>query len=241
MRFFNWHGCGRALLLSAVSVALLAGTAAAQGGMLVDSRDGARYKTVTIGSHTWMAENMRYTPTKEASDIYKHYLAFEHRESLEAKHGKMYDLKTARRICPEGWHLPSVAEWSDLFDATGAAKKDKKQAKDCSWKGEEAKKLWSTNNQGTNTLGFSAISNCILQESGESEGKVGDSKRIYSWIPEFSCGQRKYPSSSWWTAEEESGKYPPYGTTAAASIGGMAFSSGIQKIENLIPVRCVQD
>ena len=36
--------------------------------------------------------------------------------------GKLYDYKTAINSCPEGWHLPTDAEWTTLTDFLGGEK-----------------------------------------------------------------------------------------------------------------------
>ena len=52
-------------------------------------------------------------------------------------------------ICPDGWHLPSKAEWQDLFDAVGGR----------STAGEVLKSQtgWYRKGNGTDAFGFSAL------------------------------------------------------------------------------------
>ena len=78
-----------------------------------DERDGKRYVYVEIGEQTWMAENLNYavcgdicaSPNKD-------------KETCD-QFGRLYDWRTALTICPDGWHLPSDAEWTALTDYAG--------------------------------------------------------------------------------------------------------------------------
>jgi len=89
-------------------------------GEIVDSRDGKKYKTVTVDiilagdvtiKRTWMAQNMNYDVPE--SDCYKDEPAY-----CEA-YGRLYTFNAARQACPEGWHIPTIGEWELLFSAFG--------------------------------------------------------------------------------------------------------------------------
>ena len=81
-------------------------------GYLNDSRDGKRYKTVKIGSQTWMAENLAY---KADSGCW----AYNDSQSNVTKYGYLYNWETAKTVCPSGWHLPSKAEFETLLNNYG--------------------------------------------------------------------------------------------------------------------------
>ena len=101
-------------------------------GELTDPRDGQTYKTVTIGTQTWMAENLNYETAN--SDWYKKYgrlytwaaaidsvkLATDVDNPLDCGYDKTCGLSgKVQGVCPEGWHLPSYDEWNTLFTAVG--------------------------------------------------------------------------------------------------------------------------
>ncbi len=110
---------------------------------ITDERDGRIYKTIKIGKQEWMAENLKYadsveTPSlKGRSKCYKQdscnlvghrytwaaaidsvKLAIDEVNPQICGYDKTCTLRdTVYGICPKGWHLPSQAEWEDLFRA----------------------------------------------------------------------------------------------------------------------------
>ena len=112
-------------------------------GTMTDSRDGKVYKTVGIGSQTWMAENLNYEyKANDTTLVYNNSRCYKDSAKYCAKYGQLYiwyaaidyeatgckadfvSLCTAtqgkvRGICPEGWHLPSRGEWEVLLGAVG--------------------------------------------------------------------------------------------------------------------------
>jgi uncharacterized protein (TIGR02145 family) len=77
-------------------------------GILHDSRDGQDYNIVLIGSQWWMANDLNFNST---------YKSWKNPDSLIT--GRYYDGKTARAVCPSGWHLPSDSEWILLEQELG--------------------------------------------------------------------------------------------------------------------------
>ncbi len=96
-------------------------------GSFTDSRDGKVYKTVTIGEQLWMAENLAYLPsvvgpaTESYTDPYYYVYGYDGTSVATAKatnnyqtYGVLYNWPAAMASCPQGWHLPSDAEWTQL-------------------------------------------------------------------------------------------------------------------------------
>ena len=131
-------------------------------GSMTDSRDGQMYKTVTIGTQTWMAENLNYKTDSS--------FCYNNGESNCTKYGRLYTWAAAvgklesecgygytctlpsgniQGVCPSGWHLPSKTEWETLFDTVGGKSMVGKVLKSTSG--------WYDNGNGTDAFGFSAL------------------------------------------------------------------------------------
>jgi uncharacterized protein (TIGR02145 family) len=95
-------------------------------GSFVDARDGQIYRYVTIGTQTWMAENLNFNASGS--------FCYDNVASNCDTYGRLYDWVTVmgfesscnenycvslqsphRGICPVGWHVPSRDEWEDLI------------------------------------------------------------------------------------------------------------------------------
>ncbi len=111
---------------------------------VVKDHEGNLYRTVQIGSQCWMAENLRCTTSPSGHPWYNNpyfsasqpeYAAY-YATPMDPRHGILYNWTAAmdfpafqnsakpvaqpvRGICPDGWHLPSNAEWDQLFSLLG--------------------------------------------------------------------------------------------------------------------------
>lgn len=138
---------------------LCTSTAKAQEtGTFKDKRDGQIYKTVTIGSQIWFAENLKFKPSGEV-------LNYKDKKNLKT-YGYLYISKQATNVCPEGWHLPTIAEWDTL---AYYIKKTKKHSNDDDFssygiyyhnnvgKHLKSKTGWSDEGNGQDTFNFNAL------------------------------------------------------------------------------------
>jgi uncharacterized protein (TIGR02145 family) len=118
-------------------------TAAGGGGIVSNPGAGVTfggytYATVVLGNgQEWMAENLRTTTYANGAPIpnvtdntawsqlntgaWAHYM---NNSSYENPYGKLYNwyaVADPRNVCPTGWHVPTVAEWTVLNNYLGGA------------------------------------------------------------------------------------------------------------------------
>ncbi len=130
-----------------------------------DARDGNAYKTVKIGNQIWLAENLKYLPsvvgpsTGSERTPYYYVYGYDGTNVADAKatdnyatYGVLYNWTAAMDACPDGWHLPSDAEWTELTDYLGGTSVAGGKLK------ETGTTHWNTPNTGaTNETGFTAL------------------------------------------------------------------------------------
>jgi len=77
-------------------------------GSVTDVRDDQTYRTVVLGTQTWLAQNMNYTSLGNS---------WCYNDSTQncTLYGRLYNKAAADSACPMGWHLPDTTEWSVLF------------------------------------------------------------------------------------------------------------------------------
>lgn len=126
------------LLVNTLSI-----TTAQTFGSFTDARDGKLYKTVKIGSQTWMVENLAYKANNGC-------WAYQNKLSNVSIHGYLYTWSAAKNSCPSGWHLPSYTEWTILIDKLGG--------KEVAGGKLKSKSNWIKPNAGaSNSSGFTAF------------------------------------------------------------------------------------
>jgi uncharacterized protein (TIGR02145 family) len=97
----------------------------------VTDQDGNVYKTVKIGTQTWMAENLRTTKYNDGKSIenvivaskweglstgaYGNYNNTTSSDTI-ATYGRLYNWSAINtgKLAPKGWHVPTDDEWSVL-------------------------------------------------------------------------------------------------------------------------------
>ena len=102
-------------------------------GTFTDPRDGNQYDYKTIGSQTWMVENMAWIPSIKGPNwvsttipyyyVYDYYgTDIEAAKATEnyATYGMLYNWIASLTACPEGWHLPTKDEWMVFMDYLSA-------------------------------------------------------------------------------------------------------------------------
>jgi uncharacterized protein (TIGR02145 family) len=163
----------------------------------VTDYEGNNYKTVQIGSQCWMAENLKSTLYADGGAITSHW-AYDNDEGNAHTYGRLYTWDAVMNgagssssnpsgvqgICPDGWHVPSDAEWKELEMTIGMTISE---ADASNWRGThgEGRKLKQTgeaflwtddpNDPGNNLSGFAALPGGDRNGSGtfESMGSHG--------------------------------------------------------------------
>jgi uncharacterized protein (TIGR02145 family) len=146
------------------------------GGTVTDI-DGNVYNTVVIGNQEWMAENLKTTTYNDGTSIELlendtdwennttgAYCWYENDQAYYAEtYGALYNWYAVEtgNLCPDGWHVPTDAEWTALEDyitsdghsgTEGAALK-------ATWG-------WDSDGNGTDDYGFTALPGGVRYSSG---------------------------------------------------------------------------
>ena len=157
--------------------------------VLIDARDQKRYRTILIGEQVWMAENLNYGDSVSYPALVgeRKYGCYNNLSENCEKYGRLYSWSVAmdsagvfstsgkdcgfgsrctptypvRGICPEGWHLPTKAEFETLVSEVGGD----------SVGGLFLKSLtgWKDGGNGMEVEGFSAYPAGIYQIGYQSE------------------------------------------------------------------------
>jgi len=129
--------------------------------------DGNVYKTVKIGTQTWMAENLKTTKYRNGDPIPNvtdsaswtalktgAYCNYKNDTSNASSYGRLYNWYAVNTgiLAPQGWHVPSDEEWSILIDYLGGEKKAGGKMK------VVGTSFWAKPNKGANNRsGFTAL------------------------------------------------------------------------------------
>jgi uncharacterized protein (TIGR02145 family)/uncharacterized repeat protein (TIGR02543 family) len=187
------------------------------GGSFTDARDSRTYRCVTIGTQTWMAENLNYNASGS--------VCYNNDPGNCNTYGRLYDWNTVmagasssssspsgvRGICPVGWHVPSDAEWTTLTDFVGGASIAGTRLKSTSG--------WNSGGNDTDDHGFSAL-------PGGSRWADGSFNYVGS-------------SGGWWSATEHGASYAWYRYMLWDYSDVYRWDSG--KTRSQLSLRCLQD
>jgi len=174
-------------------------------GFFTDSRNNRSYRTVVIGSKTWMAENLNFAGSGDDIGV-----CYSNSPDSCAKYGRLYMWNEAmnidsafnrsawggsnvnhRGVCPAGWHLPNNNDWDNLMEATGSVFSSPGGLGQWNEAGTKLKSQtgWRTDSSsipGTDEFGFSAL------PGGSRDGNfAGVGRRGHWWsaseLPENSA------------------------------------------------------
>jgi uncharacterized protein (TIGR02145 family) len=133
---------------------------------ILTDKDGNIYHTVTIGTQTWMVENLKTTKFNDGSAITlvtddaawaslttPGYCWKDNNEDYKNSYGALYNWYSINtgKLCPKGWHVPSDEEWTTLVNFLGGKNVALGKLK------ESGTTHWQGPNDATNESGFTAL------------------------------------------------------------------------------------
>lgn len=170
----------------------------------IDARDNQKYNSAKINNQFWMIQNLNY----DYSEVPGTSFCYEKSQENCDQFGRLYTWAAAmdsaavfttdaegcgrttaddpctkkanvRGICPEDWHIPTVAEWDTLIAAVGGLSNAGKILK--------AKNTWISGGEGIDAISFSIY----------PTGYRDSAEKFY--------GQKK--QAQFWTSDEQNGTY----------------------------------
>lgn len=163
---------------------------------LVTDIDGNVYHTVTIGSQVWMVENLKTTRYRNGEKIAYAtenqewlnvassggaYCDYDFVEANGKNYGHLYSWYAVKNpdsekiLAPEGWHVPTKAEWQTLIDFLGGEDFAGGKLK------EKGNLHWQIpNNVSIDEYGFNLLPSGFLQYGGVTFYDLGISANLWS-------------------------------------------------------------
>jgi uncharacterized protein (TIGR02145 family) len=213
----------------------------------VSDNDGNVYKTVGIGSQTWMAENLKTTTYNDGTLIPNvstdqswtaltsaGYCIYENNVANKAVYGNLYNWYTInstgngnKNVCPAGWHVPTDADWATLTSYVGETASGE-WSWDTEWEAlnlagkilkESGTVHWRSPNPGTDAVGFKALPGGFRHQNGffDALGRTG----------------------LWWSSSTYDGSQGRFVTVDFASESGFFTENWDRTIG--LSVRCVKN
>lgn len=191
--------------------------------------DNNNYAVVQIGKQIWMAENLKTTKYRNGDPITnvadnvawsnlstEAYCDYNNDSDLGSIYGKLYNwysVSNTLNFCPEGWHVPTSAEWKTLTDTlSGESIAGDKLKETCA-------EYWISNVQGSaNETGFTGL-------PGGTRGFDG----IFNYVSFL---------GSWWTSSESP---PYYAATRSMYYGNTKVDNYYSSKKCGFSIRCVKD
>ena len=189
--------------------------------------EGNVYHTVTIGTQTWMAENLKTTKYRTGKPITpvtdslqwstlstEAYCMYRNDPSRVAVYGLLYNwfaVTDTNNIAPQGWHVPADSEWTTLTNYLGTGGGGKLKATGTTY--------WnSPNASASNSTGFNGLPGGDRSYTGE-----------FHYLGTYGC---------FWCATESSAANAPEHVLSCNSGNILMFdlSKGLG-----LSVRCVKD
>ncbi|MDD4970289.1 MAG: fibrobacter succinogenes major paralogous domain-containing protein [Paludibacter sp.] len=195
----------------------------------VTDADGNIYHTVTIGTQTWMVENLKTTKLNDGTAIPRVNekaswgnlttpgYCWYNNDSIANKntYGAIYNWYSVNtgKLAPAGWHVPTDVEWTTLTDYLGLDVAGGKLK-------ETGTLHWASPNTGaTNETGFTAVPG----------GYRGNNDGTFDVLG---------TGCFWWTSTPQTDIYSFFRSVGYSSAG--IGRSGSQRVNGL-SVRCIKD
>lgn len=199
----------------------------------VKDADGKVYKTVIIGNQEWMAENLNVSHFRNGESIPQvkddddwaflsagAWCNYENDTKYGKTYGKLYNwyaVNDPRGLAPEGWHIPSEAEWKELYEYLGGMNAAGGKLK--------AVTIWESPNTGaTNETGFNAY------PVGSRNGNMRSGRGYF---------HGDNTSGYFWTSTEDKNQYSGIISYLYYNDSDLRFYSYVKSTG--FSVRCIKD
>ena len=195
---------------------------------VVTDIDGNAYDTVVIGTQIWLKQNLKTTKFSNGNPISlitdatqwsnvdtAAYTNFNNSTANPSNYGKLYNyyvVSDTRKVCPIGWHVPTLPEWNVLITYLGGS----------TVAGGKLKEIGTTNWLTPNT-GASNSSNFTALPAGK-RGSTGS----------FTASGE---STSFWTATITSNR----GIYESLNFDQANIVESDHSFRNGLSIRCIKD